>query len=65
MNTTKTDHTTVRRTEQRTEPHCVQALCVVPVCDEDTQQLLVSVQEFRKAHDKAYERWPPHINIVS
>jgi len=28
------------------------------------EDLWPSIQEIRKVHDKAYERWPPHINML-
>lgn len=35
------------------------AVCVIL-----PQELWGPVQEIRKEHDKAYERWPPHINFL-
>ena len=37
------------------------ALCAIPTF---SPALAAFVDEFRREHDKAYKRWPPHINLM-
>lgn len=34
------------------------AICIIP-----PKELWDDIQEIRKENDKAYSRWPPHINL--
>ncbi len=42
-----------------TEKAVTSALALLP-----PTELCEQIENVRKAHDKAFERWPPHINLL-